>query len=239
MPLFSAPRLAITLPWLLSAFLGQTAQAQSFCASTGQAQPVALLERFINADCADCWKDPGTPRVKPGQVALDWMLPGNLGEDAPLSVVANRDASARLQALGRALPAKSWFTASPVSGGKQGQLRVAHGLAFSGYVGASIELKGVSPSAPAQPWTAWLALVETLPKGTEGSPVPRNLVRNVFRSEWDVRRQATDKTLLNFFDSRAMNIPPGMNTERMRVTGWIENSQGRILLAAQSRCVKN
>jgi hypothetical protein len=239
MPLFSATRLAIALPWLLAVFFGQTALAQSFCASTGQPQPQALLERFINADCADCWADPATPRVQPGQVALDWMLPGSLGEDAPLSAVANRDASARLQALGQALPAKRWATTSPVSGSTPGQLRVAHGLAVSGYVGASIEIKGVSPDAPAQPWTAWLALVESVPAGTEGSPVARNLVRNVFRSEWDVRRQPSAKNLHTFFDSRAMNIPPGMNTGRMRVTGWIENAQGKILLAAQSRCLKN
>ena len=37
------------------------AWALSACSSDGQPQPVALLERFISADCLECWSDPGTP----------------------------------------------------------------------------------------------------------------------------------------------------------------------------------
>ena len=85
----------------------QTASAQAFCSSDGQARPIALLERFINADCDGCWKDPTTPSVQAGQMALDWVLPGSKGDDAPLSAVASRDGVNRLEVLGEALPDKA------------------------------------------------------------------------------------------------------------------------------------
>ncbi len=235
-PLFSA-RVSAWASLVLAACLAQAVQAQSFCASTGQPLPLALLERFVNADCAACWADPGTPVPKRGELALDWIVPGSQGNDAPLSAAASRDALKRLHALGRSVPPKRWAHTSPVSGGRARSVRVAHGLPVSGYVGASIELKPVSLATSAQPWSAWLALVETIPAGSEGSPVSRNLVRNILLSTWDGRKQLSKKEQIRFFESRSMDIPPGMNTERMQVIGWVQDAQGRVLTAAQSRCI--
>jgi hypothetical protein len=211
------------------------AQAQSFCASDGQPRPVTLLERFTSADCGDCWRDPTTPVAGKNTVALDWVVPGKQGDDAPLSAVATRDALERLQALGQSAPAKTRLLSHAVNGLKGARLRVAHGLPVSDYVGASIELKPIS-SAAKQPLTAWLALVETLPAGLEGSPVERNLVRNVLQRMWDGRRQLSKDEQNRFFETRSMNIAPAASRERLRVIGWIEDAQGRVLLAAQSRC---
>ena len=209
-------------------------RAQSSCSSDGQSRPVVLLERFINADCANCWTDPATPRAAQGALALDWVLPGGQGDNAPLSVVASRDALKRLDALGVVPPAANLNRTTQVQG-QGGKLRVAHGLPVSGYIGASIELKAPVPPA-AQTWTAWLALVEALPAGTENSPVPRNLVRNLIQPLWDGRRQLSNQERLRFIESRSMDIPPGMNTDRARVIGWVEDAQGRVVAAAQSRC---
>jgi hypothetical protein len=156
--------------------------AQSFCASDGQPRPTQLLERFINANCDSCWADPATPKAAAGQLALDWVLPGDKGDDAPLSAVAAREALDRLAALRQGLPAQSLASTLPVKGLKGATLRVAHGLPLSGYLGTSIELKPIPAAAKGRQWTAWLALVETLPAGTEGSPVERNLVRNVLQT---------------------------------------------------------
>ena len=120
--------------------------------------------------------------------------------------------------------------------GEKGKLRVAHGLPVSGYIGASIEYKQVPADAVGQPWSAWLALVETIPAGTEGTTVARNLVRNLIQPIWDGRKQLSKQELLNFVESRSMDIPPGMNTDRVRVIGWVQDAQGRIVAAAQSRC---
>ena len=212
------------------------AQAQSFCASDGQSRPVQLIERFINADCGTCWADPATPMPAKNTVALDWVAPSLQGDDAPLSAVATRDALARLESLSQSVPAKSQTVVHAIKGIKGAGLRVAHGLPVADYLGASIELKPVSPAAR-QPLSAWLALVETLPAGLEGSPVERNLVRNVFSRTWDGRKQLSKDEQNRFFESRSMNIAPAANPERLHVIGWVEDGKGRVLLAAQSRCI--
>lgn len=196
-----------------------------------------LLERFINANCDTCWADPATPQAAAGQVALDWVVPGDKGSDAPLSAVAAREGWQRLEALRQAVPAQSLANTSPIKAIKGATLRVAHGLPLSGYLGASIELKPVPAAAKGRQWTAWLALVETLPAGTEGSPVERNLIRNVLQTNWNGRKQLSKTEQNRFFDARSMSIAEGANPDRMRVVGWVENEKGLVVAAAQSRCV--
>ena len=109
---------------------------------------------------------------------------------------------------------------------------MAHGPAFNGYVGASIELK----PGRGGPWQAWLLLVETLPAGTEGSPVERNLVRNALQPAWDNVEPLSKAQQNGLFESRPMNVPEGANPKRLRVVGWVEDARGRVVAAAQSRC---
>jgi hypothetical protein len=214
-----------------------SAQAQSFCASDGQPQPTQLLERFINADCDTCWKDPATPKPGAGQLAIDWVTPGSKGDDAPMSAIATRDALDRLASLKKQAPAASSAQARSVRSVKGATLRVAHGLPLADYVGASIELKPVPASARGQNWTAWLALVETLPAGTEGSPVARNLVRNLLQTPWNVRKQLSEPEQVRFFEQRSMSIAASVDASRLRVIGWVEDQQGQIVAAAASQCV--
>lgn len=223
---------------LTAALLGSavTAQAQSFCASDGQLQPARLVERFINADCDSCWKDPETPKAGAGELALDWVTPGSHFDNAPLSAVATRDALARLESLKQAAPAASSVSRQAVRGIKGAGLRVAHGLPLAEYLGASIELKPVPAAARGQTWTAWLALVETLPAGTEGSPVARNLVRNLFQTNWTLSKKLSKQEQTRFFDQRSMSIAQGVDASRLRVIGWVENEKGQIVAAAESLC---
>ena len=206
------------------------AAAQSSCDSDGQPRPVALVERFINADCDSCWTDGRAPRPGRGEVALDWIVPGAKGDDAPLSAAASRDSLARLEALRRAAPAQSDASSRKVPAGRK--LRVAHGLAFNGYIGASIELK----PGRGGPWKAWLALVETIPAGVEGTPLERNLVRNVFQPAWDSARPLSKEEQRRLFESRPISIPEGADPKRLRVVGWVEDARGHIRAIAQSRC---
>jgi hypothetical protein len=204
------------------------AQAQpSSCSSDGVPQPTALLERFINADCETCWSDKLTPEPASGTLAIDWITPGSRGDDAPLSAVAKQDGADRLESLGRAAPAGS----SSVFTRRQGEarrLRVAHGLPVADYIGASIELK----PAGTGPWKAWLLLVETLPAGTEGSAVERNLVRNAFTIDWPAGKAPVHGR----YELRPMQLAEGVKPSRLRVVGWVEDSRGRIRAIAQSRC---
>ena len=219
------------------------ASAQSFCASDGEPRPVRLIERFINAYCETCWQDPATPKAGEEDAVLDWIVPndaGSKGDDAPLSAVASRDGLTRLEVLGKSVPPETLTSTHSVAGLKALKgttLRVAHGLPLSGYLGTSIELKPVPQSARNQRWTAWLALVETLPAGTEGTPVARNLVRNVFQAVWNGDKKTSKTNQSRFFDARSMSIAQGVNPDKLRVIGWIEDAKGQVLAAAQSRCV--
>ena len=206
-------------------------QAQGLCSSDGQLRPLGLLERFINADCPSCWADAATPLPGPREIALDWIVPGSKGEDAPLSAAASRDGLARLAALGRPVPAQA-DTARQKLVAAARSLRVAHGVALNGYVGASIELR----PAGRGPWTAWLALVETIPAGSDGTPVERNLVRNLLQPAWDGRKALSKEEQKKLFESRPMSIPEGATPERLRVVGWVQDARGEIRAIAQSRC---
>ena len=219
----------LALAWLLTS--GLPAQAQSVCSSDGQRQAAGLHERFINADCADCWTDAGTPAARPGEWSLDWVLPGDRGDDAPLSAVARRDALERLQALSLPLPAGQSQRGTRAAGPEGWRLRVAHGIAFNGYLGVSIEFKHRGAAQPAKdlPLTGWLALVETLPAGTEGSPVERQLVRGLFKTDWDRRQPGSVLSV-------SMAVSEGVNPERLSLIGWLENARGELLTAVRSRC---
>ena len=211
----------ILAPLLL---LGLPLAAQALCTSDGVAQPGALLERFVSADCADCWRDRATPEPAAGSFAVDWVVPGARGEDAPLAAVALDEAAERLAALGRPQPERS----AAVFGRRQGTalaVRLAQGDAFNDYIGTSMELK----SGGSGPWQAWLLLLEQLPAGTEGSPVERHLVRNVFRPDWTrpADRRAED---------RAMQIHDGARPERLRLLAVLADSRGRIRAISRTEC---
>jgi hypothetical protein len=218
---------------LLPALWAGGAQAQSSCSSDGQPQPVAILERFINADCESCWSDARTTRPGPGEIALDWIVPGSRGDDAPLSAAASRDALERLKAVGRPAPPQAGSSRRKLQRAGR-QLRVAQGLPFNGYIGTSIELK----RGDGGPWKAWLLLVETIPAGSEGTPVERNLVRNAMQPPWDGKGPQTRGAEARLFESRPMSIPEGAKSARLRVVGWVEDGRGRIVAAAQSRCIQ-
>lgn len=208
------------------------AQAQSFCSSDGQPRPLALLERFINADCATCWADAAAPKPQARELAIDWIVPGSKGDDAPLSAAARVEGNTRLAALGRTAPAEMDNARRPLVAAAR-TLRVAHGLPFNGYLGTSIALQ----PAGAAPWHAWLALVETIPAGTEGTPVERNLVRNLVQPAWDQHRAKAKNPQNRLLESRPMSIPEGANPERLRLVGWVEDARGDIRAIAQSLCV--
>lgn len=216
--------------------------AQSSCSSDGVPRPVALFERFVSADCDSCWADKATPAPKaPGTLVLDWIVPGTQGDDAPMSAAATRDALARLAALGRTAPTATDVNTAPVQGVKGSRLRVSHGPAFNDYLGASIAFspvptRGAPPAARPDAGGFYLLLVESIPAGAEGSPVARHLVRNVYQRSLDNPQTLSKGERSGWRDSRPIYIPEGAKTDRLRLVGWVQDKDGRIIDAAQSRC---
>lgn len=220
------------------------ALAQASCSSDGTAQPVALFERFINADCEACWADAATPApsATSGALVLDWIVPAASGDEAALSAAANTDALARLQALGRKVPAATDIHITQVEPKAAGKLRVAHGLPLGGYIGTGIAL-APSPNAtapkPKGVLNYHLLLVESVPAGTNGTAVPRHIVRNVLEGAWtdtDPRPTAKTARQWRWMEARPMNVPAGAQAERLQMVGWVDDAQGRIVAAAQSVC---
>ena len=213
------------------------AQAQSSCSSDGQRTPVAVVERFTSADCENCWSDTTARPAPPRTLVLDWIVTSPRGDEAPLSAAATRDANDRLAALHRTAPTTSHITQTPVAK-RPYRMRVAHGLPFNGYIGASMELPQSEVRPVPLPVTGWLVLVETIAAGTEGTPVERNLVRNSLTRTWDGRHQLSKDEQKRLWESRPMGLGATARPERLRVVGWVEDAHGRIITAAQSHCAE-
>lgn len=209
---------------LLCLVLALPLAAHALCTSDEVAPPAALLERFVNADCAECWRDRATPQPAAGTFAIDWVVPGRRGDDAPLAAVALEEATERLKALNRPVPER----ADAVFGRREGapvRLRIAQGEAFNDYIGTSMELAARGREA----WQPWLLLVEQLPAGTEGSPVERYLVRNVFRPDWG---RAGGKLA----EDRSMQIHRGAKPDRLRLVAVLADSRGHIRAISRTAC---
>lgn len=212
------------------------AWAQASCNSDGQGAPASVWERFISADCDVCWSTPPVASEIEGAITIDWIVPSASADNAPLSAAANRDALTRLQSLGLPEPSPTRATVvnTAVVGNPLVKLRVAHGLALGGYIGASIEL--TVDAIPAGNWQPWLLLLETIPAGMEGTPVTRHLVRNVLTPSWQIADAQPGQAPREFREMRPMGIPYGTTPERLRVLGWVQNEKGQLLSAAQSVC---
>lgn len=151
-----------------------------------------------------------------------------------MAAVARRDAQQRLDAQSLPMPESGRFTQSQSQSESEPigrhRLRVQHGLALGGYIGASLRFNA-KPGAQG-PFTGWLALVEWLPKGTEGSPVPRQLVRNLLTEPIAPQPSADWPYQL----WRPMNLPEGTQPERLGVVGWVTDTDGRLVALTQARC---
>ena len=217
------------------------AQTQSACSSDGQPQPLALVERFVSADCEACWSDPAhpTPSAQTHVVVLDWIVPGALGDDAPLSAAATRDALQRLDTLARAVPPRTdahIATVQQAPAHSDAYLRVGHGPPVNDYLGATIAFQPARGMAARGPWTYYLLLVESVAAGSDGTTAPRNLVRNMLQGTWDKREQLSKNESPRWNELRPMRIADGAQPARLRMVGWVQDAQGRIVAAAQSTC---
>ncbi len=224
----------------VAAMWGSAAWAQASCSSDGQRASSVLIERFISADCDSCWSAPATIKAKPGELALDWIVPTAKGDDAPLSIAASRDAQYRLSALKRETP-KTMLSLRRPAFARPLRLRVARGVALGGYIGTSIALTALrGGNLPIHPMTAHLLLVEEIPAGTDGTPVARNLVRNSLEVRWNEPGESAPQAdaRKRLYESRPMSIPQGVNPDRLRVVGWVGDVNGLVIATAASVCDK-
>ena len=223
-------RVACGVAALLLASAAAGADLSGSCSNDGQSAPRWLIERFMSADCTDCWTSDTPGPTSRGTVVLDWVVPSASGDDAPMAAVARRDGLERLQALSLPVPEGQSRPAQHRSErtGRQ-RLRVQHGPVVGDHVGASLAFH--APRGAQGPFTGWLALAEWLPQGTEGSPVARVLVRNLLTEPITTQ---PDKDWPQLW--RPMNIPEGARPARLGVVGWVTDAAGGLVALAQARC---
>ena len=108
------------------------------------------------------------------------------------------------------------------------QLQVQSGPAWNGYFGLQLDARGALPAGS----TGWLALVELLPAGSEGSKVERQLLRSVAGPfPLDAARSPRGVRHL-----RALRWPETAQPTRLQARGWIEAPDGRLLAVASDSC---
>ena len=214
-------------PALAVLLLALPLAGRALCTSDDVPQPTLLLERFTSADCLACWRDRHTPQGAPGTLALDWIVPGLKAEGAALASDASDDAMDRLDYLRQPTPKGADYISTKREGDPL-TLRLAHGQAFNDYIGTSMQLR----EAGDEVWHAWLLLVEKVPAGEDGSPIPRNVVRKVFRPEW----ARVGRGRGELAETRSMQVPDTARPDRLRLVGVLQDGRGRIRAISQTEC---
>jgi hypothetical protein len=74
----------------------------------------------------------------------------------------------------------------------------------------------------------YLALVERVPAGEEGTPIERRLVR-VLVGPLPLEGGTAAAAIEHL---RAVRIPLGAHVERLRAAGWVENAAGEVVAVA-------
>jgi IMP dehydrogenase/GMP reductase len=218
-------RLGLGLLWAISA---HAAWSQGLvCTNDGQPTPSALWERFMDSDCSACWTAAKAPQP-PGTAVVDWVIPSVKGDEATLAAVALSEAAERWQALGLAGSAAGQEATHLSQRHAKHALRVVQGVPVNGYLGATLSYRPPSH----RPYTAWVLLVEQLPAGTEGSLVPRQLVRAAL----EMRPASQGGRVQGLSETRAFLLPPGAQPESLRVLAWVQDGQSRLLALAQTHC---
>lgn len=225
----SALRLVLTSIAALVTVAAAAAAEPTPQAATCPRADAPVTERFTSADCADCWS-----AAAPGAVAADWLFdwitPTPRGAEAALASAAPVEAAERAQRLGAAVPVASQVLVlrDRLPRPSKLKLQVQSGPAWNGYFGLQLDVRGSLPAGS----TGWLALVEMLPAGTEGSTIERQLLRSVAGPlPLDGARQPRGMQHL-----RALRWPETAQPTRLQARGWIEGPDGRLLAVASDRC---
>ena len=215
---------------------------QAACPAAG----AALQERFFSADCADCWaSDTGRRQAKAGPVprgVFDWIVPADAA--APLAAGAlpeSAERAERAERAARAAPATlAGLPAGQATERHQApralpaglQLRARSGPAWQGYFGVQLSLRGPAGTRLPAGSTGWLALVEQVPAGSDGTLVDRALVRSL-AGPLTLDALPAGQPLTHL---RALRWPASAEPTRLQARAWIEGPDGTILAVAADQC---
>jgi len=215
--------LSFTLPrpgrWLAAHLLALAFGADAACPAPAAS---ALLERFIPADCDACWSADGIPAGAP--FVLDWIVPSPRGDAAPLSAAALTEAASRAGALANDATLQRRQELPPLHGLS---FSVHDGPAWSGYIGLQMVVQRSGAALPAGA-VGYLALVENVRAGDDGTPIERRLVRAL------AGPFALAGARSKFEHLVAVRLPIGAKPERLGAVGWVEVPSGQVIALARA-----
>ncbi len=180
----------------------------------------------MSADCESCWAADALKSEAGRAMVLDWIVPGNA--TAPLAAGAVNEATARAAGLSANVTSQRSTALKPAAP----RLRIADGPAWNGYIGLQLTVdrnnngNGKLPEGA----VAYMALVERVAAGSEGSAIARQLVRNVV-GPLSLEELATVTPVRHF---RAMRLPDGARAEKLASVAWVESAEGKVIAATQS-----
>jgi hypothetical protein len=204
--------------WLAAASAAQT-EATTSCPAP---MPTVVLERFISADCETCWSSgPAQGDGKNAPFVLDWIVPSERGDAAPLSVAALVEAGVRAPGVSADGTASRRHAIA-----RPGAMRVTvgDGPAWNGYIGLRLSVAHKGGAWPVGA-VGYLALVERVPAGQDGTPVPRQLVRTLV-GPLVLDELRTQRQIAHL---RAVRVPENGKAERLVGVGWVQAADGRML----------
>ena len=193
-----------------------------------------MREFFIAADCRHCWGEAAAEARPPAGWRFDWIVPTAV--DAAMAVAALPEAADRAERLpgagGRPAPGTQSAHQRPALPARQApRLSVVSGPAWQGYIGVELSLRHAGGRRWPAGSSAWIALVELVDAGTEGTPVARALMRTVAGPL--PLPQAGSQPLKHL---RALRWPSTALPERLQARAWIEGPDGAVLAVAADRC---
>ena len=193
--------------------------------------PQVMLERFISADCARCWEvTPPNPAPNRAAIALDWIVPAPPGSDAALAAAALLEAAPRAAREGRIESNEALTRSHPLPASSALQIEVEDGPAWNGYIGLAMTVRYKATRPLPKGLSAWLALVERIDAGSDGTPVDRLLVRTVIGPlalDALAKREPAEHL-------RAVRLPETGKAERLASVGWVEAANGRVIALGHS-----
>jgi hypothetical protein len=183
--------------------------------------PSLLVERYIPAECEACWRDAAVPPAS--STVLDWIVPSAHGDAAPLAPAALAEAAARAP---RIAPDATLERRHALAAARGVDVRVEDGPILNGYLGVRLTVRHDGRGSLPEGAVGYIALVEALAPGEEGSPVERRLVRQLAGPlTLDPMRKDVEHLL-------AVRIAVGTRIDGLAVIGWVETPSRRILAAA-------
>jgi hypothetical protein len=228
LPAMPMTRSASLLILSLLAVAAQAAKPPVPSAACSPIPPRVVQEVFLSADCEHCWQTDDKAAAAPRTLRLDWIVPGRQGDEAPLAVAAVPESLQRLKL--QLTPEGGTVQRQELPAAPSGlKLAVSSGLAWNGYIGLSFELERGAKPLPADA-TGWLALVERVPAGEDGTPVKRQLVRTLV-GPLPLQGAANGR---KFEHLRAVLLPANGHVERLAAAGWVQRADGRMIVAAES-----